>query len=63
VTIRVWGLRVYLWADVFGWRMLGIGWRAKWVLGFSADLRPRDWGYGPPRPFPTGAAPRGKEGA
>jgi hypothetical protein len=35
MTIRLWGLRLYCWSDVFGWTMLGFGWRAVWFCGLS----------------------------
>jgi hypothetical protein len=28
-------MRIYLWAKMWEWKLLGIGWGNKWFLGFS----------------------------
>ncbi len=38
------GMRVYCGKVAWGWKMYGIGYRAKWFLGFSiAQDSSKDW--------------------
>ncbi len=36
------GFRIYTGGLIYGWRLVGIGWRGTWFLGFSVSTHAKE---------------------